>query len=183
MRRHITISAITFLFLAIGCDNYEAQRSALLKEGQRLEERRAAVLASARQTVAFAREFNQLFSGGHTSASEGRFGWDYDFEVGLYGRYLIKGRVPLRVNTNTLTVVSAGSPLIYVSELDRIIPNPVDVGGSATFTTNHAQLGAAEWRKLVDSHGDFSVVGYPMATNRPLLNFDRICHSPGSLKR
>src|SRR5689334_16437933 len=102
MRRHTNILVFALLLAAVGCDNYEAQRSALLKEGQPLETRRNAVLASARQTVAFAREFDQLFSGGHTSAGEGRFGWDYDFEVGLYGRYVIQGRVPLTVDTNTM---------------------------------------------------------------------------------
>src|SRR5260221_11218831 len=112
MRRYVTSSAIALLILAVGCDNYEAQRSALLKAGHRSQGRRAGVLASARQSVAFAREFDQLFSGGHTSAGEGRFGWDYDFEVGLYGRYVIQGRVPLTVDTKTLTVVSAGSPII-----------------------------------------------------------------------
>ena len=157
--------------------------SALLKEGQRLEARRAAVLASARQSVAFAREFEQLFSGSHCLAFEGRFGWGYGFEVGLYGRYVIQGRVPLTVDTNTLTVVSTGSPTIYVREIARIIPASGGVGGSATFTTNHAQLGAAEWRKLIDSHGDFSVVGYTMVTNTPLPHFDRICHFPGSVNR
>ena len=174
MHRYVTSLVIALLILVVGCDNYEAQR---------LQGRRAAVHASARQSVAFAREFDQLFSGGHTSAGEGRFGWDYDFEVGLYGRYVIQGRVPLTVDTNTLTVVSAGSPIIYVREIDRIIASTDDVGGSATFTTNQAQLGAAEWRKLIDSHGDFSVVGYPMVTNTPLPHFDRICHYPGSVNR
>jgi hypothetical protein len=183
MQRHITSSAIALLLFTVGCDNFEAQRSALLKEGQRFEARRAAVLASARQSVAFAREFDQLFSGGHTSASEGRLGWDYDFEVGLYGRYVIQGRVPLTVDTNTLAVVSAGSPIIYVREIDRIIPSAGDVGGQATFTTNCAQFGTAEWRKLIDSHGDFSVVGYPMATNTPLPHFDRIYRFRGSVNR
>jgi hypothetical protein len=183
MQRHITILTIALLLLAVGCANHEAQTSALLKEGQRLEARRTAVLASARQAVAFAHEFDQLFSGVHASASEGRFGWNYDFEVGLYGRYVIKGAVPLTVDTNTLTVVRAGSPIIYVREIGRIIASPGDVGGYATFTTNQAQLGAVEWRKLIDSHGDFSVVGYPMVTNMPLPHFDRICHFPGSVNR
>src|SRR5438093_9846835 len=127
MQRHITSLAIALLLLTVGCDNYGAQRSALLKEGQRLEARRAALLASVRQSVAFAREFDQLFSGGHTSVGEGRFGWDFDFDVGLYGRYVIQGRVPLTVDTKTLAVVSAGSPIIYVREIDRIIPSTEDV--------------------------------------------------------
>src|SRR6266702_1820733 len=122
MRRYVTNSTIALLILSVGCDNYEAQRSALLKEGQRLEGRRAAVLASARQCVPFAREFDQLFSGGRTSAGEGRFGWDYDFEVGLYGRYVVEGRVPLTVDTKTMSVVNSGSPIIYVREVRRVIP-------------------------------------------------------------
>jgi hypothetical protein len=179
MQRFVTCSLIALLTLAAGCDDY---RQSLLQEGQRLQARRASVLASARQSVAFAREFDQLFSGGHTSAGEGRFGWVYDFEVGLYGRYVIQSRVPLTVETNTMTVVTSGPPVIYVREIARIIAPP-DGGGSATFTTNQAQLGAAEWRKLIKSRGDFTVVGYTMVTNMPLPNFDRICHFPGSVNR
>ena len=106
-----------------------------------------------------------------------------NFDVGLYGRYVIQGRVPLTVDTKTLAVVSGGSPIIYVREIDRIIPSTEEIGGSAMFTTNQAQLGAAEWRKLIDSHGDFSVVGYTMITNMPLPHFDRICHYPGVVNR
>ena len=179
MQRYISYLAIALLILTVGCDDY---RQSLLQEGQRLQAHRAAVLTSARQSVAFAREFDQLFSGSHTSAGEGRFGWDYDFEVGLYGRYVIEGRVPLTVDTNTMTVVTSGPPVIYVREIGRIIA-PSDGGGSATFTTNQAQFSAAEWRKLVDSHGDFSVVGYSMVTNMPIPNFDRICRFPGSVNR
>jgi hypothetical protein len=40
-----------------------------------------------------------------------------------------------------------------------------------------------EWRRLVDSHGGFSVVGYTMVTNIPLPYFDRICHFPGAVNR
>ena len=180
MHRFATFSLIALLTLTIGCDDY---RQSMLQEGQRLEARRNAVLASARQTVAFAREFEQLFSGVHTSAGEGRFGWDYDFEVGLYGRYVIQGRVPLTVDTNTMTVVGSGPPVIYVRELGRVIPSSESVGGSATFTTNQAQLGADEWRQIVDSHGDFLVVGYAMVTNMPIPHFDRICRFPGSVNR
>lgn len=179
MQQHANISLIALLILAVGCGDY---RQSLLKEGQYLESRRNAVLASARRSVAFAREFDHLFSGGHATAGEGRFGWEYDFQVGLYGRYVVEGRVPLTVDTNTMTVVSSGPPVIYVREIDRIIA-PSDGGGSATFTTNQAQLDAIEWERLIDSHGDFSVVGYTMITNTPLPNFDRICRFPGSINR
>lgn len=179
MQQFATCSLIALLTLTVGCNDY---RQSLLQEGQLLEARRNSVLASARQSVAFAREFDQLFSGEHTSAGEGRVGWDYDFEVGLYGRYVVQGRVPLTVDTNTLTVVTSGPPVIYVREIARIIASP-DGGGSAKFTTNQAQLGAAEWKKLVESHGDFSVVGYSMITNSPIPSFDRICRYPGSVNR
>lgn len=116
MQRPIIISTIALLF-AVGCDNHDAQMSALLKDAQRLEANRAAVLVSASESVAFAREFGQLFSGGHTSAGEGRFGWDYNFEVGLYGRYVIQGRVPLTVDTNTMTVLTSSPPVIHIREI------------------------------------------------------------------
>jgi len=90
--------------------------------------------------------------------------------------------VPLTVDTNTMTVVSSGPPVVYVSEISRIIAPP-DGGGYATFSTNQIQLRADEWRKLVDSRGDFSAVGYTMTTNQPLPHFDRICHFPGAVNR
>jgi hypothetical protein len=176
------IISIIALLLAIGCDNHDAQMSALLKDAQRLEANRAAVLVSASESVAFAREFDQLFSGGHKSAGEGRFGWDCNFEVGLYGRYVIQGRVPLTVDTNTMTVLTSSPPVIYISEIGRILTLS-DGRAEARFTTNQAQFGAADWRKLVESHGDFSVVGYGMVTNTPLTNFDRVFRFPGSLNK
>ncbi len=183
MQRHTTILALAFFLAAAGCDNHNARRPAILIGGQHLETQRNAVLASARQTVAVAREFDQLFSGGHTSVGEGRFGWDYSFEVGLYDRYVIQGQVPLTVDTNTMVVVGSGPPVIHVGEVRRVIPSSDVVGGSATFTTNQAQLGAEEWRKLVASHGDFTVVGYPMVTNMPIPYFDRVFRFQGTVKR
>jgi len=70
MHRYVTISSTALLILLVGCKSYEAQQSALLREGQRLQADREAVLASARQSVPFAHEFEQLFSGGSSSTAE-----------------------------------------------------------------------------------------------------------------
>ncbi len=180
MSRCITIASCVLLSFVAGCDYYN---NSWMKEGERLEGRRLAIHASARNSVAFPREFELLFSGGRTSASESALGWSYNVEVGLYGRYHLKGSVPLTVDTNTMTVIRADSPEIYVREYARIIPAGGNIGGSATFSTNQIQLRAAEWRKLVDSRGDFSAVGYLMVTNMPLPHFGRMCRFPGSVNR
>ena len=182
MQRYMSAASIALLILLTGCDDYRST-SASLRDGIRLKARRAAVLASARQSVAFVRQVEQVFSGCNTSAGEGRLGWDFDFELGLYGRYVIKGRAPLTVDTNKMVVVGSGPPTIYIYEVNRIIPSPDGVGGAVKFTTNQVQLGAGEWAKLFDSRGDFATVGYTMITNMPVPHFEIACHYSGSVKR
>ena len=181
MKLILGLLLICSLIYETGCSKRADPVEALLNEGMALEAQRTAVLNNALSSLEFAREFEDIFVGGSSSVAKGRFGWTYDAEVGLYGRYIVEARLPITVDTNQFKVTAAGRPSIRVSELKRIDISS-DGRSTGNFSTHQLELGAEEWQKLLLSHGNFSSVGFTMITNAPLKHFETICQFPGSIR-
>jgi hypothetical protein len=83
-------------------------------------------------------------------------------QTGLYDRYILRMRVPFRVDDTWTNVVSYEGPNFVI--LEWLGPgNPHYIG---------CQRLEAEWTRLVASDGDFSSVGMVLTTNRPQAEFD-----------
>ena len=83
-------------------------------------------------------------------------------QTGLYDRYILRMRVPFRVDYTWTNVVSYEEPNFVI--LEWLGPgNPHYIG---------CQRLQAEWKRFVASLGDFSSVGMILTTNRPQAHFD-----------
>jgi hypothetical protein len=177
------LPGIAICCLITACDYaQQGTATAYQKQAQQVAMRNAAVLASAQATIPFASEFNSLFSGGQSLVSEGPDGWIYGAEVGLYGRYILKARVGLSVNTNTSAVIGSRSPELFLSEVTRITEHPSG-GMEALFNPQQFIFSGEKWKQLVAAQGDFNAIGYSLVTNAPLTNFSKYCQVPGVVNR
>ena len=68
-----------------------------------------------------------------------------------------------------------------IQEARRVI-YPLSGGLEVYFGATRC-LGLSEWKRIVEAHGDFAVVGLAMIKNAPLTNFDRLCLDWGHANR
>jgi hypothetical protein len=90
----------------------------------------------------------------------------FNVGVDLHQRYELTMQLPVRFDPEGRTVVGYGDPKFYLVEA-------ASQKGRETWYNHEGarHFGSDEWRKVVESGGDFSAVGYTMVTDRPVPGF------------
>ena len=119
--------------------------------------------------LGIASDFDALFPGSHHfisyySGNKGQPTWNS--RIGLHGRYVLTARFHVRFDSNRIHPTRSGEVRFHLTELADIREH-----GNG-YTSRQIRFGMPEWERLLESDGDFEVVGYPMITNEPLEGFE-----------
>ena len=100
---------------------------------------------------------------------------DWNTEVYFAGRYRLTMQVEVKVDRDFSRVVEViGEPAFYLSEIAQ-----VELNANGTFSAGtdgsgqQAVFGMKEWNKIVQSKGDFSLVGVHIKKGQPVPNFEK----------
>lgn len=144
------------------------QLAELVKEEKRQADAWFAALDVAKPSASLVAEFVSLFPNAvvnyryFTSTPEPGF----DVKVDLHERYELTMQLPVRFDPEGSAVVGYGEPMFYLVEATS------QKGRETWYNPAGARrFGSADWRKIVESGGDFSAIGYTMVTNRPVPSF------------
>lgn len=123
-------------------------------------------LDAARPSAPYVSDFVRLFPKAevhHVSLSSG---WGFDVNVDLFDRYEFTMQLPVILDPSGSKVIDYGEPQFYLNEATNVVKRTTwyDPKGGRTF-------GSGEWKKIVESGGDFAAIGYTMMTNRPVQCF------------
>lgn len=118
-----------------------------------------------------AEEFEELFPGSHHfisyySGTKGDPTWNS--KTGLHGRYVLHVKFRIDFDEWRTHPIRQGEPKFLILELDGIRPN------GYSYTEHQLEFSLAEWMELVESGGDFDVIGYPMTKDQPLAGFEDV---------
>jgi hypothetical protein len=90
----------------------------------------------------------------------------FDVGVDLHERYEFTMQLPVRFDPEGHVVVGYGEPKFYLVEVAS------QKGRETSYNPAGARhFGSADWRKIVESGGDFLAIGYTMITNQPAAGF------------
>jgi hypothetical protein len=123
------------------------------------------------KTLPWPKEMEQLFGDGdhfitHYGFSPGPKEWNS--EVFFGGRYTLTLQVDVVIEGRTVAK-SISPPKFYLSEVEKVV---VDNGGAGANFSGQWVLDEAQWKKLVQAKGDWSVIGIPVKTNSPVPGFE-----------
>jgi hypothetical protein len=90
----------------------------------------------------------------------------WNSKVGLHGRYVLTVRFRIGFDESRTHPVREQDPVFHLVELANISKNGYG------YTDRHFEFGLKEWNLLMESSGDFNVIGYPMKKDKPLDGFD-----------
>jgi hypothetical protein len=184
MRAFLIIVAVSALF--VGCDSKQTwppSPSAVKK----IESDYDAALADARSSIPYAADFARLFpeSLDYFSYYIGGVGRSsLNMETLLFDRYQLTMGVPVTFDASRRKVKSFGKPefvLLEYSEVKKIRRSGRGPDGSPSVSENlqlgksgdrSLRFGAGEWMKVVEAHGDCSVIGFEIITNLPAAGFE-----------
>jgi hypothetical protein len=147
----LTAASVAALLLIPGCDQSGRVADALKNEPN-------------------AAAFEKLFPGSdhfinHVGGNINQPQWNS--RALLHERYIVYMR--FRITSNSGGVTAVGTPEFGVSEVSA-----VNVTGTLVNTQfapdSYKKFGPAEWRQLVASNGDLSVLGITPKTNQPVAN-------------
>jgi len=178
MRNILWILSITVLL--VGCQKQQPsvttgstnmtseQFAELFNEEKNKADAWFAALDAAKPSASLVAEFLRLFPNAvanykyFTSTGEPGF----DVGVDLHERYDFRMQLPVRFDPEGSAVIGYGEPMFYLLEVAS------QNGGATSYNpAGERQFGSADWRKIVQNGGDFSVIGYTMLTNRPIPGF------------
>jgi hypothetical protein len=92
-------------------------------------------------------------------------------EVFIYGRYRLSMQADVEIDyENNLVKTNVGPAKFYLFETGSIIHGPRGVEGANI--VGQWIFDEAKWDKLVQSKGDWSLLGIPVKTNSPVPEFD-----------
>lgn len=116
-----------------------------------------------------ARNFETLFPDAehfisHYTETKGDPTWNS--KVGLHGRYVLTVKFQIGFDESRTHPVRNGDPIFYLLELANVRENGYEC------TDRQIEFGLQEWNRLLESSGDFNVIGYPMLKDKPLVGFD-----------
>jgi|GEM_PF-1878552 len=125
-------------------------------------------LDAARPSAPYVSDFVRLFPAAQVNyryfTGTGEPG--FNVSVDLYERYEIGMQLPVRFDSSRRNVVGYGEPRFHIGEASS-------VKGRETWykPPGGRSFGSEEWKKIVDSGGDFGAIGYAMITNQPVAGF------------
>jgi hypothetical protein len=125
-------------------------------------------------------QFNRLFPQAdnvisYYSGEAGQPRWTSS--VGEFGRYVFRMTVLVDFDAARTNIVSTGKPSFYLYEILSIGTTP---NGRPYLNINQLTkdpLSSSSWRHLLESKGDFSVLGFSLKTNAPVSGFESFWRS------
>ena len=94
----------------------------------------------------------------------------------LHDRYEFRMDIPVKYSDDHLKIVSYGEPQCHLMEVASVSTRDDGAGGIALKGTTGGDLqkhfGINEWEALVESKGDFSVLGFKIEKGKPVPNFE-----------
>jgi hypothetical protein len=151
-----------------------------------------AALASATNTIPYAKQFLTLFPNSSTNVIVDEVGFSYytgvvgprrfRMHAWLFQRYDLQMLLSVRLDETGRKVIGFEKPEFNIRELANLSTNTktgVDPSGARVSSTqwsirykgNQHHFGAKEWKKIVAANGDFSAIGYTIKTNVPVTRF------------
>jgi hypothetical protein len=105
----------------------------------------------------------------------------------LYDRYELRMDIPVKYSDDHLKVAGYGQPEWHLMEVASVSTRGDGAGGIELGGTNGGDLqkhfGTKEWGALVESKGDFSVLGFKIEKGKPVPNFELVIKHLKSLER
>jgi hypothetical protein len=105
----------------------------------------------------------------------------------LHDRYKFNLRVPVRYSEDNQKIIGYGEPMCHLLEIASVTPRDDGAGGAELHATSGGDLqehfGLKDWKKLVESKGDFSTLGFKLKVTNPVPNFNLIKKDLKSLER
>ena len=132
-----------------------------------------AALDAARPSAPYVSEFVRLFPGTQvryryfTSTGEPGF----DLSADLHERYELILQLPVIFDASGKKVVGYGEPNFYLREVTQVERAANGNAVESYSPSGGGHFGRSEWQKIVESGGDFGVIGYTIVTNRPVDGF------------
>lgn len=172
----MNITTVCFFALALGTEIVHA--AGILKELECHDK----VVQQGVETLSFAKEANALFGNTNVDHFISSFGSKIDVPVWnsvtyFGGRYTLNIQVPIAIDYQKCGLIrSTGPAAISVNEVTSVelsASGRAQVSLKGGIGPNRGDLSESEWRRLIDSRGDWSIVNVPISTNRtPIKNFD-----------
>ena len=141
-----------------------------------MEVRRAQLDKNLVKTVPHVSEFARLFPESETGISyySGHYGQrTWHATSILHGRYKLSMHIELELNRLATKVISWSDTECYLHDIASVtILDDERVRTEAD--DQYLRFSLDEWNLLVDSNGDFGVIGYEVVTNQPIPNVDKL---------
>jgi hypothetical protein len=136
-----------------------------------------AALRDATNSIPYAADFARLFprAGAFFSYYTGIAGpSSFNIQTLLYGRYELHMRVPVTFDAGRGKVETFGQPEFLFKAISSI--TSADNGNLyiAYDTENSHRFGPSEWKRVVESGGNFTAIGYTVVSNNPVPRFQEL---------
>jgi hypothetical protein len=157
---------LLILFLALLVSGCDPQVRKALETERGKNEKYFAGLREAQPSAPFVKQFSALFPTAQityryfgTSKCPG-----FDANITLHGRYVLAMQLPVQFDDAGRKVTGYGDPQFYLLEMTKV--DKTDGVVSISYGPQRV-FGSKEWKKLVESNGDFNTIGWTMITDRP----------------
>jgi hypothetical protein len=124
-------------------------------------------LDAVRPTAPYVSDFVRLFPNAELKYTDLSGGLGFDLTVDLYQHYELGLQLPVRFDFARSNVIGYAEPRFHLYEIAR-----QEGRGRSYNPAGGLDFGSAEWKKIVESGGDFGAIGYVMKTNQPVKGFE-----------
>ena len=172
--RHVLKWMVIFVlcFMFVGaCRNSHFMNSSDIKKE---DEAYNACLQAGLKNIEIVKEFHEIYPTtfdyiSYFSGTNAPQVWNS--EVGLYQHYILMLQLNVKIDRSTLTIETLGQPVFFLDEITNVTENS---GGSYKIQNGQSHsFSQAEWSKIYRVHGNLSVIGINLETNRPVTDFDK----------
>ncbi|HUS10586.1 MAG TPA: hypothetical protein VMZ30_08985 [Pyrinomonadaceae bacterium] len=133
-------------------------------------------IAYGKQSIPIVMEFHRLFGDAVSSISyyTGEYGDpEWNSKVGLYGRYILTMQFKIELDDTRTKIIRFAEPRFHLVEVESISPQ-ANGTHAITYGRQQVRFGIAEWQKLLEGNGDFSVIGVTLEKDKPVDEFSKI---------
>ena len=146
--------------------------------------RHSALDAADREKVPHLKEFLVLFPNAivrYLSFADADFP-SLSITTTLHDRYEFNMRIPVTYSEDNQKILGYGSPRCHLLEIESVARRG-DVLGGTSGGDLQKHFGEEEWKALVKSKGDFSVLGYELNKDAHVPDFELVTKHLKSLER
>jgi hypothetical protein len=149
----------------------QAKREQLLREAVKNGNDAFTALDAARSSAPYVSEFLRLFPKAEVRYRSFTGGLGFDINVDLYERYEFTMQLPAVFDSSRSKVIDYGEPRFTLWEAATVKQNKSGIAETTLNPTGERRFGSVEWRKIVETGGDFGAIGYTLITNKPVQGF------------